>query len=407
MSDKTAKPLKSYVFVYKGTTARGRKVSGRINDISIENVKVTLRRYGVNIRSVHKDRFGILRSTKIKNTDITFFTRQLSTMIRSGIPIVRALTVIIEASTKTAMQNLVQTIKQDIEGGAWLYEALAKHPKHFDTLFVALVETGERSGSLQIMLERVATYKEKNEILRMKVKKAFKYPAFVMLVSIAITALLLIKVIPVFQRMFETSRVALPAITQMVVNLSMIVRSYGVIIIIAVISLVVYLRWALQASLALQDKRDALLLKLPIFGDIMDKSIVARFSRTLSTTFASGLPLISALASAAKASGNVVYRNTILDIRQDVIGGQTLVNAMRSSMLFNGTVIQMAQVGEDSGTLDEMLDKVADYYENEVDNAIEGLTSLLEPLIIVFLGVIIGTLVLAMYLPIFKMGKAF
>lgn len=401
------KAPKSHVYVYKGTTARGRKVSGKINDISITNVQSTLKRYGVNAKSIRKDYFSMFRSTKIKNTDITFFTRQLATMIRSGIPIVRALNVIIEASDKIAMQRLVQKIRQDIEGGAWLHEALAKHPKYFDALFVALVETGERSGSLQTMLERVAAYKEKNEILRMKVKKAFKYPLFVFGVSIAITALLLIKVIPVFQRMFESSKVALPAITQFVVNLSFVVRSYGIFILIALIMIGFYLKKAIRNSVRLQDKRDALLLRLPILGDVLHKSIIARFSRTLSTTFAAGLPLINALESAAKASGNAIYRDAVLDIRQDVIAGQTLVGAMRNSMLFNGTVVQMTQVGEDSGTLDEMLDKVAEYYENEVDNAIEGLTSLLEPIIIVFLGVIIGTLVLAMYLPIFKLGKAF
>ena len=401
------KAPKSRVYVYKGTTARGRKVSGRINDTDINNVKLTLKRYGVNVKTVRKDYLSMLRSTKIKNTDITFFTRQLATMIRSGVPIVRAFTVIIEASDKVSVQHLLQSIKQDIEGGAWLYEALGNHPKYFDPLFVALVETGERSGSLQIMLDRVATYKEKNEILKMKVKKAFKYPAFVLFVSMAITILLLVKVIPVFQRMFEMSKVALPAITQMVVNLSVGVRSYGILFLIAIIPIGFYLRRQLQNSMKLQDKRDALLLKLPVLGDILHKSIIARFSRTLSTTFAAGLPLISALESAAKASGNAVYRNAILDIRQDVIGGQTLFNAMRSSMLFTGAVVQMTQVGEDSGTLDEMLDKVAEYYENEVDNTVDGLMSLLEPMIIVLLGVIIGTLVLAMYLPIFKMGKAF
>ena len=207
--------------------------------------------------------------------------------------------------------------------------------------------------------------------------------------------------------MFESSKVALPAITQFVVNLSFVVRSYGIFILIALIMIGFYLKKAIRNSVRLQDKRDALLLRLPILGDVLHKSIIARFSRTLSTTFAAGLPLINALESAAKASGNAIYRDAVLDIRQDVIAGQTLVGAMRNSMLFNGTVVQMTQVGEDSGTLDEMLDKVAEYYENEVDNAIEGLTSLLEPIIIVFLGVVIGTLVLAMYLPIFKLGKAF
>lgn len=401
------KAPKSHVYVYKGTTSRGRKVSGRINDTDINNVRLTLKRYGVNIKTLRKDHLGVLRSTKIKNADITFFTRQLATMIRSGVPIVRAFTVIIEATDKVSMQHLVQSIKQDVEGGSWLHEALSKHPKYFDPLFVALVETGERSGSLQVMLDRVATYKEKSEILKMKVKKAFKYPAFVLSVSMLITVLLLVKVIPVFQRMFELSKVPLPAVTQMVVNLSVGVRSYGILFLIAIIAIGFYLRRHLQSSMKLQEKRDALLLKLPVLGNILHKSIIARFSRTLSTTFAAGLPLISALESAAKASGNAVYRNAILDIRQDVIGGQTLFNAMRSSMLFTGAVVQMTQVGEDSGTLDEMLDKVAEYYENEVDNAVDGLMSLLEPLIIVLLGVVIGVLVLAMYLPIFKMGKAF
>lgn len=401
------KPVSLTTFTYTGVNARGRKIKDEITEVTTSQARIYLKKQGIEVRTIRKKKEGFSFSNKLAANDITIFARQLATMMKSGIPLIQSFDVIAQGVDKPAMKKLVYRIKADIEGGNSLNEALRKHPEHFDSLFCSLIEAGEKSGSLEIMLERVATHKEKGEILKMKVRKAFKYPLFIVVASLVITAILLVKVIPVFKGLFDSIGSDLPWFTQKVVNMSEWVQSYGIFAAILLVAGFIALRKALKTNKKLSDALDRILLHIPIFGDLVYKAVIARFSRTLATTFAVGLPLIDALDAAGKASGNIVYEEAVSDIRSDVIGGQQLNFAMRSSRMFPSMAIQMTAIGEESGDLDKMLDKVAIYYESEVDNAIEGLTSMLEPLIIVILGFIVGGLVLAMYMPIFMMGKAF
>lgn len=401
------KPVSLTTFTYTGVNARGRKIKDEITEATTSQARIYLKKQGIEVRTIRKKKEGFSFSNKLAANDITIFARQLATMMKSGIPLIQSFDVIAQGVDKPAMKKLVYRIKADIEGGNSLNEALRKHPEHFDSLFCSLIEAGEKSGSLEIMLERVATHKEKGEILKMKVRKAFKYPLFIVVASLVITAILLVKVIPVFKGLFDSIGSDLPWFTQKVVNMSEWVQSYGIFAAILLVAGFIALRKALKTNKKLSNALERILLHIPIFGDLVYKAVIARFSRTLATTFAVGLPLIDALDAAGKASGNIVYEEAVSDIRSDVIGGQQLNFAMRSSRMFPSMAIQMTAIGEESGDLDKMLDKVAIYYESEVDNAIEGLTSMLEPLIIVILGFIVGGLVLAMYMPIFMMGKAF
>lgn len=397
-------------FSYEGVDRKGVKIKGDIPAKNIALAKVSLRKQGIvvsHIKEKRKDILGQLFKRGISSLDITIFTRQLATMMRAGVPLVQGLDIVSEGLDNQSMRNVVAGIKSEVENGNTFAGGLRKFPQHFDQLFCSLVESGEQSGSLDTMLERVATYKEKSEQLKMKIKKALKYPIFVIIVAIAVTILLMIKVVPVFQDIFTSFGQELPLFTQMVVSMSVWMQNYWIAVVLMMILMVIAFVQSKKRSKKFRDYLDKLSLKLPIFGDLIYKAIIARFSRTLSTTFAAGVPLIDALQSTAGATNNVIFENAVLKIKENVSTGQQLNFAMRLTNRFPTMAIQMVAIGEESGALDAMLEKVANYYEDEVDHAVDGLTSLLEPLIMVILGILVGGLVIAMYLPIFKMGSIF
>lgn len=393
-------------FVYDGVNRRGQKVKGETTSRSLELAKATLRKQGIVVKGIKKKPKALFTFKKaIKPIDIAIFSRQLATMIKAGIPLTQSFEIVADSLDNPSMKELVLSIKADIEAGGTFAGALRKHPRYFDDLFCSLVESGEQSGALETMLERVATYKEKSEILKSKIRKAMKYPIAVIVVAVIVTMILLIKVVPVFSDLFSSFGAELPAFTQLVVSMSEWMQSWWFILIIVIGAAIVWFSEAKKRSKKFRDFLDRLTLKLPIFGNIAYQAIIARFSRTLSTTFAAGVPLIDALDSTAGATNNVVFYNATQQIKNDVSTGQQLQFSMRSTNLFPSMAIQMVGIGEESGSLEEMLDKVAMHYESEVDNAVDGLTSLMEPLIMAVLGVLVGGLVIAMYLPIFQMGS--
>lgn len=400
-----ARPTKIQVFKYKGKNRRGRKISGEISEFNVGAAKTALKEQGVTVSSIKPKPKGLGFGNGVKNQDISIFARQLSTMMRAGIPLIQSFDMVAENVDKPKMKALILKIKVDIEGGATFSDALRRHPLHFDNLFCSLIEAGEKSGSLEGMLERIAVYKEKSEFLKMKVRKAVKYPITVIVAAIVVSTILLVKVIPIFKELFESFGSELPAYTQMVVDISTFVRAFWAYALIAIIGMIFAVRYSHRKYKSFRDAVDRMVLKIPIFGDIAYKAIIARFSRTLATTFAAGVPLIEALDSAGKATGNVVYVEAVEDIKDDVVSGQKLNFAMRTSTQFPNMASQMVAIGEESGAMDEMLDKVASFYEAEVDNSVDGLTSMLEPLIMSVLGILVGGLVIAMYLPIFMMGS--
>ncbi len=393
-------------FVYDGTNRRGEKIKGETTSKSIELARAQLRKQGITVKSIKKKAKPIFSGKKaIKAIDIAIFARQLATMMKAGVPLTQSFEIVADSLDNPSMKELVLKLKVDIESGSNFTSALRKHPRYFDDLFCSLVEAGEQAGALETMLERVATYKEKSELLKAKIKKAMKYPMAVIIVAFIVTVILLVKVVPVFADLFHSFGAELPAFTQFVVNLSDWMKKWWIIVIVAVGLLVIAFSESKKRSKKFRDFLDRATLKAPIFGTIAYQAIIARFSRTLSTTFAAGVPLLEALDSTAGATNNVVYYDATQKIKQDVATGQQLQFAMRSTNLFPSLAIQMVGIGEEAGSLEEMLDKVATYYENEVDNAVDGLTSLMEPLIMAVLGVLVGGLVVAMYLPIFQMGS--
>lgn len=395
-------------FVYEGVDRKGQKVKGEIPGKNMALAKVTLRKQGIAVAKIYKkkkDLLAFLSKKKIKTLDITIFTRQLATMMKAGVPLVQSFEIVAEGLDNPSMREVVLGIKAEVEGGNSFGGALRKYPQYFDDLFCSLVSSGEQSGALETMLDRVAIYKEKSELLKQKIKKALKYPATVVVVALIVTVILMLKVVPVFQDLFSSFGADLPAFTQMVVNMSKWMQSYWYILIIGIFAVIGAFVEANKRSQAFRDFLDRAALKAPIFGDLVYKAIIARYSRTLATTFAAGVPLIDALESTAGATNNVVYRDAVMRIREDVATGQQLQFAMRSTNRFPSMAIQMVAIGEESGALDAMLEKVATHFENEVDNAVDGLTSMMEPLIMAVLGVLVGGLVIAMYLPIFQMGS--
>lgn len=393
-------------FKYSGTNRRGQNVKGELTAKSLELARAQLRKQGIIIQDVRQKPKPLFEMKKsIKALDIAIFVRQLATMMKAGVPLTQSFEIVADSLENPSMKELVLKIKADIEAGSNFATALRKHPKYFDDLFCSLVESGEQSGALETMLERVATYKEKSELLKAKIKKAMKYPIAVIIVAIIVTAILLIKVVPVFSQLFEGFGAELPAFTQFVVNMSNWMVKYYLLFFVVLAALIIAFTQAKLRSQKFRNFLDRLALKAPIFGDIVYKSIIARFCRTLSTTFAAGVPLIDALDSTAGATNNIVFYEATQRIKEDVATGQQMQFAIRSTNLFPSMVIQMVGIGEEAGSLEEMLDKSATYYENEVDNAVDGLTSLMEPMIMAFLGVVIGGLVIAMYLPIFQMGS--
>ena len=391
-------------FAWEGRDKRGARIKGRSLAPDEQSLRVELRRQGIAPSRIRKQSTAI-RGGKVKTEDIAVFARQLATMLAAGIPLVQAFEIVGNGSDKPSMQKLILDIKGDVEAGTSLHEALARHPLHFDDLFVNLVEAGEHAGALESLLDKIATYKEKTEALKKKVKKALFYPAAVMVVAVVVTVILLIFVIPQFEALFKGFGADLPAFTQMVINLSKFVQAKGIFIAIVVGAAIWAFIYFKKRSKAMRTFLDRASLKIPIVGPILNKSAIARYARTLSTMFAAGVPLVEALESVAGATGNIVYENAVLKMKDEVATGQRLQRSMENCGLFPNMVIQMIAVGEESGSLDAMSAKVATFYEAEVDNAVDSMSSLLEPLIMAILGVLVGSLVIAMYLPIFKLGS--
>ena len=395
-------------FAYDGVDRKGAKIKGELPAKNMALAKVMLRKQGVTIKNIREKRKNILAGLskkKVTTLDITIFTRQLATMMKAGVPLVQSFEIVAEGLDNPSMREVVLGIKGEVEGGNTFAGALKKYPQYFDRLFCSLVESGEQSGALETMLDRVAIYKEKSELLKQKIKKAMKYPIAVIAVAVIVTIILMVKVVPVFESVFSSFGADLPAFTKLVVNMSEWMQKYWFILIIGIAVVIFSFLEAKKRSKKFRDFLDKAALKAPIFGDLVYKAIIARYSRTLATTFAAGVPLIDALESTAGATNNVVYETAVMKIRDDVATGQQLQFAMRVTDKFPSMAIQMVAIGEESGALDAMLDKVATHYENEVDNAVDGLTSMMEPLIMAVLGVLVGGLVIAMYLPIFQMGS--
>src|SRR3982074_1150129 len=391
-------------FLWEGKDKRGNKVRGKSLAATEAILRADLRRQGVAPTRVKTQRNTFRSGGKVSNEDIAIFSRQLATMMSAGIPMVQAFEIIGNGHEKPAMQKLVLDIKANIEGGSTLHESLAKFPLYFDDLFVNLVEAGEQAGALETLLDKIATYKEKTEALKKKIKKALTYPAAVLIVAVIVSVILLIFVIPQFESLFKGFGADLPAFTQMVVNMSKFMQHQGWIVGVVVAGSIYAFMYFHKRSRNMRRGLDRAMLKFPIIGPILVKSAIARFARTLSTMFAAGVPLVEAMQSVAGATGNIVYEEATLRMKDEVATGQRLQRAMENTSLFPNLVVQMNAVGEESGSLDQMSGKVADFYEAEVDNAVDSMSSLMEPMIMAILGVLVGGMVIAMYLPIFKLG---
>ncbi|MBD7977785.1 type II secretion system F family protein [Serpens gallinarum] len=399
------KALKTSLFSWEGTDRRGAKVKGELSGPNPALVKAQLRKQGINPLKVRKKSVSLFSAgKKIKPMDIALFTRQMATMMKAGVPLLSAFDIIGEGFDNPNMRKLVDDVKQDVAAGNSLANSLRKRPQYFDDLYCNLVDSGEQSGALETLLDRVATYKEKTEALKAKIKKAMNYPIAVVLIAIIVSAILLIKVVPQFQEVFSSFGAELPAFTQMVIGLSEALQKWWFIILIAMFGAGFAFKEAHKRSQKFRDLVDRSLLKMPVVGDIIYKSSVARYARTLATTFAAGVPLVDALDSVAGATGNVVFKYAVNKVKQDVSTGMQLNFSMRTTGVFPAMALQMTAIGEESGSLDGMLDKVATFYEDEVDNMVDGLTSLMEPMIMSVLGVLVGGLIIAMYLPIFQLG---
>jgi Type II secretory pathway, component PulF len=400
------KAMRASVFTWEGIDRKGSKVKGELTGASPALVKAQLRKQGINPQKVRKKSVSLFGAgKKIKPMDIALFTRQMATMMKAGVPLLQAFDIIGEGFDNPNMRKLVDELKQEVAAGNSFAASLRKKPQYFDDLYCNLVDSGEQSGALETLLDRVATYKEKTEALKAKIKKAMNYPIAVIVVAVIVSAILLIKVVPQFQEVFANFGAELPAFTLMVIGLSELLQEWWLIVLLALGGSAYLLGSMHKRSEKFRNRVDRSVLKLPIVGDIIYKSSVARFARTLSTTFAAGVPLVDALDSVAGATGNVVFRNATMKVKGDVSSGMQLNFSMRTTGAFPTMAVQMTAIGEESGSLDEMLGKVATFYEDEVDNMVDGLTSLMEPMIMAVLGVLVGGLIIAMYLPIFQLGS--
>jgi len=400
------KAEKLQAFVWEGKDRKGNKSKGEVSGTNLALVKAQLRKQGIipnRVRKKPKPLFG--GSKKITPFDIAMLTRQMATMMKAGVPLVQSFDIVADGLDNKGLQELVQNIRNDIASGTSFAGALRKHPKHFDDLYCNLVDSGEKAGALEKMLDRIATYLEKTEILKKKVKKAMTYPIAVVVVAIIVTAILLVKVVPQFESLFQGFGAELPVFTQMVVQLSEWMQKWWFVVLLSIVGSIFIFREAVRRSQKFSDTVDRLVLRIPVMGEIMDKSAVAKFGRVLSTTFAAGVPLVDALDSVAGATGNAVYRDAIHRIKDDVSSGTQLQASMRQQDLFPIMAVQLTAIGEESGNLDEMLGKVAEHYEAVVDDMVDNLTALMEPMIMAVLGVLVGGLIIAMYLPIFQMGQ--
>ncbi|HEY0490182.1 MAG TPA: type II secretion system F family protein [Telluria sp.] len=395
------------VFVWQGTDKRGKVMKGEQQGKNANAVRAELRRLGITPKTVKvktKPLFGGA-GRAVTPLEIAIFSRQLATMMKSGVPIVSSMEIIANGNKNPRMSDLVNNVRSDIESGSSLYEALSKHPAHFDELYRNLVRAGEAAGVLETVLDTVATYKENIEAIKGKIKKAMFYPAMVVAVALMVSAILLVFVVPQFEEVFKGFGADLPAFTQLIVNLSDFMVEWWWAVLLATAGSIFALIMAKKRSVRFSRFLDRLVLKLPVIGQIMHNSAIARFSRTLAVSFKAGVPLVEALDTVAGATGNIVYEDAVRNIRDDVAVGYPVNVAMKQVNLFPHMVIQMTAIGEEAGALDTMLFKVAEFYEQEVNNAVDALSSLLEPMIMVFLGVVVGGMVVAMYLPIFKLAS--
>jgi type IV pilus assembly protein PilC len=402
-----ANAIRTDIFTWNGTDKSGRPGTGEIMAVSQAMARAQLRQQGIKpskVRKKPKPLFGG-KGKAIKPSDIAIFTRQLATMLKAGVPLVQSFDIVEDGVEKPQMKALIVSIKNDVASGSGLAPSLAKHPRYFDDLFCSLVGSGEDSGTLEIMLDRVATYKEKSEQLKAKIKKAMTYPTAVVCIALIVCAILLIKVVPVFANTFANFGSELPAFTQFVMDISDFVIAWWFVMFGVIVGTIFAFREMKLRSVPFSEFLDRAALKTPVVGGIIHDAVIARFSRTLATTFAAGVPLVEALNSTAGAAGNSVYAKAIRRIRDDVTTGNTLYSAIKSTGLFPNMLLQMVSIGEESGALDDMLDKVATHYEEAVDNAVDSLSSLMEPLIMSVLGVLVGGLMIAMYLPIFMLGS--
>ena len=400
--------VKNALFVWEGKNKSGKTVKGMQKAPSEAVIRALLRRQGINPTTIKKqnNRASSRRKQKIRPVDIAIFSRQLATMIGAGVPLVQALDIVARGNDNFAMRELILSIRTSIEGGSSLSEALAAHPVQFDDLFVNLVGAGEKSGALETLLDKIATYKEKAEAIKAKVRKALTYPTVVTIVAFVVTGILLYFVVPQFEGLFGSFGADLPAFTRLVINLSEFVRTWWWAILGSIGAIAAVLRYFNRTSPKFRRRRDQLLLRVPVIGKILHKAALARFTRTLSTMFAAGVPLVEAMESVAGATGNILFQEAVMTMREQVATGQQLHLSMQERMdLFPNMAIQMIAIGEESGSLDDMSAKVAEFYEAEVDNLVDNLSTLLEPMIMAILGVLVGGLVTAMYLPIFQMGN--
>ena len=404
---KTEKVKALDTFAWHGVNRKGKKVSGELSAESVLALKNQLKKQGITTSRVKKKAKPLFGSKdkKITAADICVITRQIATMLGAGVPLVQTIEMIGKGNRNGNIQKLLGDIGVKLSSGIPLSECLREHPRYFDELYCDLVASGEQSGALEGIYDRIATYKEKAESLKAKIKKAMTYPISVLVIAAIVTTILLIFVVPTFQEIFEGFGAELPAFTLFVIGLSELMQSYWYLVLAGLFAFAYVFKQTHRNSQKFRDAVDAKILKLPVVGDILEKAAVARYARTLSTTFAAGVPLIDALESAAGASGNAVFRYAILEIRSEVSSGMQMNLAMRNSNIFPDMVIQMVAIGEESGAVDDMLAKVANVYEEEVDNAVDNLTALIEPMIMSVLGVVIGGLIIAMYLPIFEIGK--
>jgi type IV pilus assembly protein PilC len=397
---------KVFTFQWKGVNRAGQKTSGELKGTNVAEIRSILKAQGVSPKTVRKKSAPLFgREKSINAMDIAMITRQIATMLAAGVPLVTTLELLGRGHEKAKVRELLGTIVSDVQAGIPLSNALRPHRIHFDDLYVDLVAAGEHSGSLDLVFDRIATYREKAEALKSKIKKAMFYPAAVVVVAVAVTVLLLLFVVPQFEEIFAGFGAELPAFTQMVVGISRWLQGSWYILAIIIVAGIWSFIKAHRNSQTVRDRVDEFILKIPVIGEILHKASMARFARTLATTFAAGVPLIDGLDSAAGASGNAVYRKALLKVKQEVTSGMQMNVAMRTTNLFPDMLIQMVMIGEESGSLDNMLNKVATIYEMQVDDAVDGLSSLIEPIMMVVIGTVVGGLIIAMYLPIFQMGN--
>jgi len=394
--------VKEYTFLWEGVDRNNRQVRGEAKAASQTVVTTNLRRQGIRVVKIKRQTFR--GGSKVSEKDITFFTRQLATMLKAGVPLLQAFEIVARGHSNARFSRLMMDVKNKIEAGSSMSQAFREYPKHFDTLYCNLVAAGEASGTIDAILDRLATYKEKILAIKGKIKSALFYPISVVTVAIVVMWIIMVWVIPSFKKVFANFGADLPAPTLIVMAISDWVVVWWWLIAVIIVGAIMGFAMARRRSAAFRMLSDRVMLKIPIIGAILEKATIARWTRTLQTMFAAGVPLVESLDAVGGASGNALYVAATRRIQTEVSTGTSLTNAMSNTNLFPTMVLQMTQIGEESGSLDNMLGKIADYFEREVDDAVAALSSLLEPIIIVFLGVVIGGLVVAMYLPIFKLG---